>query len=165
MSLLNDSPCNFQPKHWFYITGEYIMTEQTQSPSRFEDAFSTGDRKIILIVEDEKLVAWDIEQTLRDHDLLREYDFQDIMVSTSVRGARDIIGSLAGQISLVILDLKLEDGDGTVLIDEFMARNIAVLVVTGYSCFKHVQVPVLYKPFSTSALQQAIASLLGSHRP
>jgi DNA-binding NtrC family response regulator len=158
MSLLNDSPCVFQPKHWFCITGEYIMNEQTQSASRFEDAFSTGDRKIILIVEDEKLVAWDIEQTLRDHD------FQDIMVTTSVRGTRDIIGSLAGQISLVILDLKLEDGDGTVLIDEFTARNIAVLVVTGYSCFKHVQVPVLYKPFSTSALQQAIASLLGSHR-
>jgi DNA-binding NtrC family response regulator len=158
MSLLNDSPCNFQPKHWFCTTGEYIMNEQTQSTSHFDDAFSMGDRKIILIVEDEKLVAWDIEQTLRDHD------FQDIMASTSVRGTRDIIGSLAGQISLVILDLKLEDGDGTVLIDEVMARNIAVLVVTGYSCFKHVQVPVLYKPFSTSALQQAIASLLESHR-
>jgi DNA-binding NtrC family response regulator len=156
MSLLNDSPWDFQPKHWFCITGEYIMKEQTQSASRFEDAFSTGDRKIILIVEDEKLVAWDVEQTLRDHD------FQDITVTTSVRGTRDIIESLAGQISLVILDLKLEDGDGTVLIDEFTDRNIPVLVVTGYSCFRHVQVPVLHKPFSTSALLQAIASLLGS---
>jgi DNA-binding NtrC family response regulator len=132
------------------------MNEQTQSASRFDDAFSTVDRKIILIVEDEKLVAWDIEQTLRDHD------FQNIMVTTSVRGTRDIIESLAGQISLVVLDLKLEDGDGTVLIDEFTDRSIAVLVVTGYGCFKHVQVPVLYKPFSTSALLQAIASLLDS---
>lgn len=134
------------------------MYEQTQSASRCDDAFSAGDRKFILIVEDEKLLAWDIEQTLRDHD------FQDVMVTTSMRGARDTLDSHAGQISLVILDLKLDDGDGTVLIDEFTDRNIAVLVVTGYSCFKEVQVPVLYKPFSTNALLQAIASLLGSRR-
>jgi DNA-binding NtrC family response regulator len=134
------------------------MNEPMQSASRFDDAFSITERKTILIVEDEKLVAWDIEQILRDHD------FQNIMVTTSVRGAREIIESLAGQISLVILDLKLEDGDGTVLIDEFTDHNIAVLVVTGYSCFKQAKVPVLYKPFSTNALLQAIASLLGSHR-
>jgi DNA-binding NtrC family response regulator len=158
MSLLNDNLCDFPPKHSFCITGDYIMNEQTQSTPRFDDAFRAGDRNIILIVEDEQLVAWDIEQTLRDHD------FQDIMVATSVRGARDTLESLAGQISLVILDLKLEDGDGAVLIGEFTNRNIAVLVVTGYSCFTHEQVPVLYKPFSTSALLQVMASLVGSRR-
>ena len=63
-----------------------------------------------------------------------------------------------------IKGIKLEDGDGSVLIDEFVDLGIAVLVVTGYGGFAHARVPVLYKPFATSALLQSINSLLGGRQ-
>ena len=130
------------------------MAKKMQRESRHGKVLRAVSKNLILIVEDEKLVAWDIEQTLRDHD------FQEIIVATSIRGARELVQSVAGQVSLAILDLKLDDGDAAVLIDEFTLANIAVLVVTGYTDFKHAHVPVLIKPFSTSALLHAIHSLL-----
>lgn len=134
------------------------MNDKTQRLSDLGAAVLGAERNAILIVEDEKLLAWDIEQILREHD------FQDIMVSTSVRGARHKMDSSANRIALVILDLKLEDGDGAVLIDEFINRGIAVLVITGYSSFQNACVTVLYKPFATNALLQSVRSLLANCR-
>lgn len=110
----------------------------------------------ILIIEDEKLVAWDVEQTLRD------YDYHHITVTSSVRGARCLIQMVEIDISLVILDLKLEDGDGSVLIEEFLDLGIAVVVMTGYSGYEHRSAPVLCKPFRTSQLIDAVQLLMGS---
>ncbi len=132
------------------------MDVQPQNELSLGKAIRVDQQKAILIVEDEKLVAWDIEQTLRDHDC------HDLFHATSVRGARELVHAVDSQISLVILDLKLDDGDASALIDEFTDRDIAVLVVTGYSGFAHPDVPVLYKPFGTRALLEAIASLLPS---
>lgn len=115
---------------------------------------SPAGSKAILIVEDERLLAWDIEETLRDHG------FQEILATTSVQGARDLSQSASGRISLVVLDLKLDDGDASVLIDEFSGQDIPVLVVTGYGSFTHARAPVLHKPFSTKALLRAVDSLL-----
>jgi DNA-binding NtrC family response regulator len=133
------------------------MNGTLQSATCDRAALRSADDKSILIVEDETLVAWDIEQTLSDND------FPRIMLTRSVSGAREL-QSIADQIELVILDLKLEDGDGSVLIDEFADLGIAVLVVTGYGGFAHAHVPVLYKPFATSALLQSINSLLAGRQ-
>jgi DNA-binding NtrC family response regulator len=132
------------------------MDKKTQSGTLNGKAPRVADPRSILIIEDEKLVAWDIEQTLRDHN------FQQIMVCSSLRGARSLMQSAVAGISVVILDLKLEDGDGTVLIDEFTVLGIAVLVVTGYSDFEHPRAPVLFKPFANTQLLDAIHSLLDS---
>jgi DNA-binding NtrC family response regulator len=140
----------------FCVSGAYSMNEQTQSTFGLDNALGGDRQKAILIVEDEKLVAWDIEQTLRDAN------YKEIFLTTSMRGAREIVETNRGQLSLVILDLKLDDGDASVLIDEFVSYGIAVLVVTGYCSFDHAHVPVLYKPFTTNALLLAVSSLLAS---
>ncbi len=132
------------------------MNEKAQRESGLCQALRGGTQKAVLIVEDEKLVAWDIEQILRDTD------YKEIFLATSVRGAREIVETAKDHLSLVILDLKLDDGDASVLIDEFIRHDIAVLVMTGYSSFAHPSVPVLHKPFSTNALLLAISSLLAN---
>jgi DNA-binding NtrC family response regulator len=140
----------------FCVSGAYSMNEQTQSTLGLGNARGGDRQKAILIVEDENLVAWDIEQTLRDAN------YNEIFLTTSVRGAREIVETARGQLSLVILDLKVDDGDASVLIDEFRSCGIAVLVVTGYSCFARPNVSTLYKPFTTSALLLSVSSLLAS---
>ena len=132
------------------------MHGKLQSCSRNDKLPSIKHQHSILIVEDENLVAWDIEQTLRDHD------FQEVIVATSVRGARKLMKSVVRQFSLVILDLKLGDGDGSALIDEFMNQGTAVIVITGYSDFAHPCIPVLHKPFASSEMMQAIHLWLDS---
>jgi DNA-binding response OmpR family regulator len=156
MSLLNDILCKLAPKLEVCRTGAYSMTEKTQRAQLHDHAHRVRREPVILIAEDEKLVAWDIEQSLREHN------YEKIFLATSMRGAREIVETLKDQLLLVILDLKLNDGDASMLIDEFTNKNIAVLVVTGYDGFSHAQVPVICKPFSTNALLQAVASLLTS---
>jgi DNA-binding NtrC family response regulator len=133
-----------------------LMHGILQSCSRKDRLTLIKHQHSILIVEDENLVAWDMEQTLRDHD------FHDVIVSSSLRGARKLMKSVVHKFSLVILDLKLGDGDARVLIDEFTDRGIAVIVMTGYSDFAHPFVPVLHKPFASSEIIQTIHSLLNS---
>ena len=116
-------------------------------------AFASGT---ILIIEDEKLVAWDVEQTLRD------FDYHHMTVTSSIAGARNVMKIAEIDISLVILDLKLEDGDGSVLIKEFFDLGVPVVVMTGYSGYQHASAPVLYKPFKTSELIDAVQLLIGS---
>jgi DNA-binding NtrC family response regulator len=131
------------------------MGEKTQSVTDAAIPRHASASGAILIVEDEKLVAWDLEQTLREHD------YDHITVTSSVRGARSHMQLTDINISLVILDLKLADGDGTVLIEEFLLMGIAVLVMTGYSGFQHPGAPVLYKPFKTIQLLDAVQLLMG----
>jgi DNA-binding response OmpR family regulator len=135
----------------------YIMHDETQHMRKPSDSTDRGpDNHAILIVEDEKLVAWDIEQTLLD------FGFTRISVTHSVSGAQSL--SKSKEFSLAIVDLKLADGDGALLINEFHSGGTQVLVVTGYDRFEHEHAPVLYKPFSASALIQAVRTLLSSAR-
>lgn len=132
------------------------MGSKTQSFTLFgtpEFACASGT---ILIIEDEKLVAWDVEQTLRD------FDYHHTIVTSSIGGARKLMKMADINISLVILDLKLEDGDGSVLIEEFLDLGMPVVVMTGYCGYQHGSAPVLYKPFKTSELIDAVQLLIGS---
>jgi DNA-binding NtrC family response regulator len=112
----------------------------------------------VLIVEDQQLVAWDIEQTLRDSG------FTDISFATSLSETRALLQSSAETIMLTILDIKLADGDASELIQELIEHKIPVLIITGYSGFSHAHAPVLYKPFTNLAVVEAVRSLLGSDR-
>jgi DNA-binding NtrC family response regulator len=111
----------------------------------------------ILIIEDEKLVAWDIEQIMRDNGLFPAF------TTPSLRGARAALKDQSHCIGLAVLDLKLQDGDGAELIDEILQRRIPVLILTGYGNFRHSRVPVLYKPFLSGELVDMVTSLLRHH--
>jgi DNA-binding NtrC family response regulator len=108
----------------------------------------------ILIIEDENLVAWDIEQAFR------ESGFTLFTTISSIAAARALLNTPNVAISLVILDLKLEDGDGSILIDVLQSRSIPVLVITGYAQFKYKTAKVIYKPFAHAELLKQAALLL-----
>lgn len=102
----------------------------------------------ILIVEDEGLVAWNIE------DMLRARGAAQVLFCASLAAARQFLASHP-DISLVLLDLKLRDGHAGELIEEIQARRLPLIVTTGYSGFERSGVKVLFKPYSFDELLEA----------
>jgi DNA-binding NtrC family response regulator len=133
------------------------MNAPSQGSAQPDPRFLNHRTAKVLIVEDEKLVAWDMEQTLREAGL------EKIAVMHSLRDAgRDL--SAENGISLVIMDLKLGDEDSGRLIEELQSRSIPVLVVTGYHGFAHPGVSVIDKPYASEDLLATVARLLASPR-
>jgi two-component system, response regulator YesN len=117
--------------------------------------FSRPER--VLIVEDEHLVAWDIEEILRD------MGFVHIETTATLKGAQQHLRLSAQAPALVILDLKLRDGDGSTLIPTCQELAVPVLVVTGYGSFRYADVDVVYKPFSFDKFVEHVTLLVGQH--
>lgn len=107
----------------------------------------------ILIVEDERLVALDIEDMLRDNGIA------EVLWSPSIARAREIVAANEN-LGAVVLDLKLSDGSGEILIAEFLARGIPVVVITGYPEFRSAVAPVVHKPFASAQLLEALAQVV-----
>jgi hypothetical protein len=61
----------------------------------------------------------------------------------------------------VFLDLKLDDGWGLDLVGELRERKIPILITTGYVLDSKALIPVLYKPYSPTALIAIAFELLG----
>jgi DNA-binding response OmpR family regulator len=106
-----------------------------------------------LIVEDETLVAIDVE------NLLREFGAERVWSTGALSAARRILSSNA-DISIVLLDLKLQDGCGEEMLAELAGGNIPVIVMTGYAAFASALAPVIYKPYSTEGLLKKIREAL-----
>ena len=106
-----------------------------------------------LIVEDENLVAMDVES------LLREFGAARVWSTGALAQARRILSENA-DISIVLLDLKLQDGCGEGLLAELALAGVPVIVTTGYSGFASALAPVIYKPYSTECLLEAILDKL-----
>jgi DNA-binding NtrC family response regulator len=106
-----------------------------------------------LIVEDEKLVAFDVE------NLLRDFGAAQVWSTGTLSEARRILSGTA-DISIVLLDIKLQDGSGEELIAGLAEANIPVLITTGYETYVSAQAPVIYKPFSTGSLLEKIVETL-----
>jgi DNA-binding NtrC family response regulator len=107
----------------------------------------------VLIVEDEKIVAWDMEQTLIESGIVKVE-----AVSTLAEAQRIINGEQP--ISLVLLDLKLPDGDSSELVRELQEKAIPIVIVTGYTTSLIEGVPVLYKPFAAGELIRFVGAAL-----
>jgi two-component system, response regulator PdtaR len=107
----------------------------------------------VLIAEDENILAWEME------DLLRDFGVSQIFWSVSIKGVREILAA-EPDISLVLLDLKLQDGGSDVLIGELLAKSIPLIVVTGYNNRGDSRFPVLTKPYSPQSLLAAIKEAL-----
>jgi DNA-binding response OmpR family regulator len=106
-----------------------------------------------LIVEDENLVAMDVESLLRDFGAAR------VWCTGTLSEARRILSANA-DISIVLLDLKLQDGCGEELLGELALANVPVIVTTGYAGFSCALAPVIYKPYSTENLLEKILEKL-----
>lgn len=120
-----------------------------------------ADRKVILLVEDEVLVA------ALAVDALEELGYRTIEATTA-KAAREIVASGA-QLAFAIIDIGLPDGRGDALALELRARHadLPIVIATGYdgahlneALRKQPRTAVLNKPYDIGQLQAAIASIV-----
>ena len=109
---------------------------------------------LVLVVEDEPLVAFDTEHLLGD---------AGYSVVDTVDRVADAVAVLARQepLDLVLVDVRLADGDGVEVARAAHARGIAVLFVTG-SCpidGRALADGCLAKPYASRDLLLAIEAI------
>jgi DNA-binding response OmpR family regulator len=106
-----------------------------------------------LIVEDEQLLALEVENLLRDHGAAQVWS------TGALSGARRIL-SANTDIAIVLLDLKLQDGSGEELLAELAGNNIPVIITTGYTSYACGQAQVIHKPYPSASLLEKIQAAL-----
>jgi DNA-binding NtrC family response regulator len=119
------------------------------------DARSVPARgKIILVVEDESLIAMNVEYSLN------EAGAATVIIATSVAQAQTAL--MKGTYDAAVVDFRLPDSDASVLIDALSGREIPVVVTTGDSFVQadlSKKVAVLRKPYSDRDLIKVITWL------
>lgn len=113
----------------------------------------------VLVVEDEFLIALDIEQ------MLRALGAQTIDLATSISDSLAAIERTPPD--LAILDLKLRTETTAPIADVLQARAIPLIFVTGYSDLDTLPVrlrgaPILRKPVERAALASILDELLST---
>jgi CheY-like chemotaxis protein len=114
----------------------------------------------LLIMEDEFLIAMDIEQVCRDHGA------QDCVI---VRSLAELGADPDFGFDAAVVDMKL-GGDSTVdFARQLFAREVPFVFSTGYSDLGDVAgkfpgVAVVTKPYNGSDLVQALASAMGRRK-
>jgi DNA-binding response OmpR family regulator len=108
--------------------------------------------RLILVVEDEPLVALDIAQS---------FERAGARVITT-RARSDAIAKSEG-VSAAILDFGVADGDGESLYAELKSRGIPFVIYSGYSRPAALDIPFITKPTDMRVLLQAIEGLLDAH--
>jgi DNA-binding response OmpR family regulator len=105
----------------------------------------------ILMLEDEPLVALDIEE------LLLQNGARTVEITASVATAREIVTSRP--FSAIVLDVKLSDGSGLELLPLLRSLQIPAVIATGYSGLEVDGLPVIQKPYSGTHLVNVIAAI------
>ena len=114
----------------------------------------------LLLVEDQMLIAADVESILAEHGL------EKVTTAPSVTEALRRLEKLTPDIA--ILDVNLGSGTSMPVAQELLRRDIPFVFATGYSdrstIPEHLDVPVLRKPYESSALIRTISRVLEKHR-
>ncbi len=126
------------------------------------DTMSSLPRPLVLVVEDEFLVAMDAE------DMLRAFGFADIRIESRAEPALEALETET--FGLVLLDMNLNGRRSDALAQALAARRIPFVVTTGYqlaeSDLEDLGGPAyLRKPYGAAQLRQAVDAALGSLRP
>jgi DNA-binding NtrC family response regulator len=146
--------------HRFEHAANTLMTDPI-SDDYDPQAKGFAHAHVILIVEDEKLIAWDVEM------LLKAQGAASVVTALNLAEARKILKERQ-DISLALVDLRLPDGSGEEIIGELLALNIAVVVLTGYSAAPIANTLMVAKPYTAEQLlrtvQQAIVERIAQRR-
>ena len=118
--------------------------------------------KIALIVEDNYLIAMDLE------DALVEFGASAVQTAHTNEDALAMIG--VGSPDVAILDFNLGSSTAASVAEELIRRNIPVLLATGDNEFAAApealaNVPILAKPYNRDMLAEAIERLLKGRAP
>jgi len=110
----------------------------------------------ILVVEDEVLIAMDIE------DMLLELKCEPVGPASTIQRALEIIRSTV-KLDGVLLDMNLQGQMVSPIVEELVKKGMPFVLVTGYarrdddpSAMRDA--PRLNKPFAVEALSEALAS-------
>ncbi|MCJ8521264.1 light-regulated signal transduction histidine kinase (bacteriophytochrome) [Pseudorhizobium tarimense] len=153
---------------YFCIPSTHIQAGgEDEERQLIESALDEGDQEKsdfseveLLLVEDQMLIAADVET------ILAEYGLKKVTTSPSVAEALRKLEHFAPNIA--ILDVNLGTGTSVPVAHELLRRGIPFVFATGYSdratIPDHIDVPVLRKPYEASALIRAIARLLAQTR-
>ena len=107
--------------------------------------------RTILVVEDEFLIATDIQRVVEDAGALHA------ILANSTAAVRNILAA-GTRIDVCVLDLKLGSENGLSLAEEFRNRCIPVVVVSGFDAGAGSRgIVVIQKPFRDAEL---VAGLL-----
>ena len=110
----------------------------------------------IIIVEDEPLVAIDIEQALT------EFGFNIAGVAFSLETALELVSS--ERFDAVILDVNLKGMSAAPVADALAARGLPFIVTTGYGIDQRPvgfrDAPYLRKPYRHAELVRALEQIL-----
>ena len=112
----------------------------------------------ILIVEDQSLIALDLQA------LLADYGCSKILIAHNLQNAcLQLMRN--NDINLVLVDVELRDGSGMELIEVLRRRHIPMIFTTGYSASEVViDVPVITKPYSSEKLMAVILTVLNGNK-
>ena len=109
----------------------------------------------IMVVEDEFLAALDLKR------LIEERDGKVAGPAGRLEQAQQLARSV--KLDGAILDVKLDGTDSLALADELIARDVPIILVTGYDVARlperFASTPRLPKPFEEAAFDQLAAQL------
>ena len=133
---------------------------QADTPLDETSPLRAGALSRVLVVEDNALVALDLE------DMLLAQGAGHVAVATTLEAADSELGQ---PVTLAILDFTLGTDTTEALAGELERRGIPFLFVTGYSDAATLPValrtrPMLVKPFDPSTLRAAIDDVIDCNR-
>lgn len=115
----------------------------------------------ILVLEDEYLIAMDVEQLCRDHGA------SDVMI---LRSLDDVAaqGDIADEVHAAVLDLMLAGNSTTEFAQQLQTKGIPFVFATGFSDSEDIftsfpGVNVVAKPYGGPMLIEAIADAIGKN--
>ena len=116
----------------------------------------------VLVVEDEALVAMDLEYMLEDSGAT--------VVETCVGNADAMCCLEAGGVDAVLLDYNLVDGEADPTLQMALARDVAVVIHSGHASQEtlrqtHPQIDVLAKPALPTQIVSALRSAVDRAAP
>lgn len=115
---------------------------------------------VVLLVENELMVALEMENTIRDAGLC------EVCIAGDDVAARGLIAQ-TDKLAGAILDVRLSHGTSLDLAEDLLARGVPVVFATGYDTGadyleRFPDVPVISKPFEPTELLAAVARLLSA---
>jgi light-regulated signal transduction histidine kinase (bacteriophytochrome) len=149
----------------FRVPGRFVSTERASAARATVDApvarqtHGLGGRRI-LIVEDQMLIALDLEQMLTDAGL-------DVVATAPT--VREALSALERHgVDAAILDVNLGAESSAEIADALAARGTPFLFATGYGDGgslpeRHSGVAVVRKPYEAAAIMQQLHRLLGTN--
>jgi CheY-like chemotaxis protein len=118
-----------------------------------------GQKRRVLVVEDEALVAMLIEDMIHDSG--------DEMVGSACRLSDALVLAQEAQADVALLDINLGGALAYPVADVLRQRGVPIVFTTGYGAAgvseRFQDCPILDKPFDQPSLEKAIHAILNSN--